>query len=96
MTHTDRREDVTVHDGPGRARPLVYAGVLLAVFVTTVIVLAVQAGTDAAMLTTLFAIVIAGTACGLWGTAMAVRDTDAHLPAAVERHLVEHPSRPAP
>jgi len=71
-------------DHNGRARPLVFAAVMLAVFVTTVIVLAVQAGTDAAMLTTLFSIVVAGTVCGLFGTAMAVKEThaDRHAMAA--------------
>jgi len=83
-THDEHAPDVR---GNGRARPLLYAAVMLVVFVATVIVLAVQAGTDTAMLTTLFAIVIAGTACGLWGTAMAIRDTQAHLPHVMEHHL---------
>jgi uncharacterized membrane protein YdcZ (DUF606 family) len=71
-------------DDNGRVRPLAFAAVMLAVFVTTVIVLAVQAGTGAAMLTTLFAIVVAGTVCGLFGTAMAVKEThaDRHAMAA--------------
>jgi hypothetical protein len=44
------------------------------------------------MLTTLFIVVLAGTACGLWGTAMAVRDThDHHL--STDHHLVA-PVRP--
>ncbi len=83
------RDRAAARDGNGRVRPLAYAIVALVVFVTTVIVLAVQAGTDAAMLTTLFAIVIAGTACGLWGTAMAIRETHPEL----HRHhdIAEHP-----
>jgi hypothetical protein len=64
-------------DGPvhemGRVQPLVYAAVVLGVFVTTVIVLAVKAGTGTAMVITLVAIVVAGTMCGLWGTTMAAR-----------------------
>lgn len=66
--------DAPVHDG-GRVQPLVYAAVVLVVFVTTVIVLAVKAGTGTAMFITLVAIVVAGAMCGLWGTTMATRGT---------------------
>jgi hypothetical protein len=59
----------------GRVQPLVYAAVVLVVFVTTVTVLAVKAGTGAAMVITLVAIVVAGTMCGLGGTTMARRGT---------------------
>jgi hypothetical protein len=62
-------------------RPLTYAALAMAVFVSTVIVLAVKAGTSAAMLTTLFVLVLASTACGLWGTAMAVREAHHHIPS---------------
>ena len=78
-------------------RPLFYASAVLAVFLTAVIVLAVKAGTSAAMLTTLFIIVLAATACGLWGTAMAVRDTDDHTrpreASFDEEHLVKPGTR---
>ena len=63
---------------PGRIQPLAYASVMLIVFVTTVIELAVKAGTGTAMLTTLVAIVVAGTVCVLWGTTMALRRPDGH------------------
>ena len=66
--------DTPVHE-LGRVQPLVYAAVVLVVFVTTVIVLAVKAGTSTAMFITLVAIVVAGTMCGLWGTTMAMRGT---------------------
>ncbi|HUY21114.1 MAG TPA: hypothetical protein VMV22_02115 [Acidimicrobiales bacterium] len=77
---------------PGRIRPLAYAVPMLVVFVTTVIVLAVKAGADAAMLTTLFAVTLGGTALGLWGTAMAVREIDGHREPVVDRGLAEQPS----
>ena len=75
------------HDGPsglvdaapnGRIRPMAYAVPMLVVFVTTVIVLAVKAGADAAMLTMLFAVTLGGTALGLWGTALAIREIESH------------------
>jgi len=99
--------DVTTHQatrgGNGRTRPLVFAAVVLALFVATVIVLAVQAGTDAAMLTTLFAIVVAGIACGLWGTAMAIRETHGehhapgtHAPRPAAPRLTEPSAQPTP
>jgi hypothetical protein len=71
------RSETEVRRAPfdSRGRALTYAAIVFAIFVTTVIVLAVKAGTSVAMLTTIFAIVLAATACGLWGTAMAVRDT---------------------
>ncbi|MGA2520038.1 MAG: hypothetical protein ABSG81_04375 [Acidimicrobiales bacterium] len=95
MPRTEPELDrAAIRHGNGRIRPLAYAAAVLAVFVTTVIVLAVQAGTDAAMLTTLFAIVIAGTVCGLWGTAMAIRETHPEFHRA--RELAEHPRTHAP
>jgi hypothetical protein len=60
----------------GRVQPLAYASVMLIVFVTTVIELAVKAGTGTAMFTTLVAIVVAGTVCGLWGTTMTLKQAD--------------------
>ena len=66
--------DGTVH-ALGRVQPLAYAAVALVVFVTTVIVLAVKAGTGTAMGITLVAIVVAGTMSGLWGISMAARRT---------------------
>ena len=79
--------------GNGRVRPVVLAAVTLVLFVVTVIVLAVQAGTDTAMLTTLFAIVVAGIACGLWGTAMAIRETHGEHPALDAPAPNQGPSR---
>ena len=86
MTRSPQTEAPAPRGHASHIRPLAYAAVVLAVFLTTVIVLAVKAGSGAAMLTTLFIVVLAGTACGLWGTAMAVRDThDHHL--STNHHL---------
>jgi hypothetical protein len=74
MALAPERADAPVPE-MGRVEPLVYAAVVLGVFVTTVIALAVKAGTGTAMVITLLAIVVAGTMCGLWGTTMATRGT---------------------
>ncbi len=74
---------------------LAYAVAMLAVFVTTVIVLAVKAGTDAAMLTMLVAVTLGATALGVWGTAMAVREIEGHREPAVDHVLVEPTRRPS-
>ena len=71
-------------------RPLTYAALAMALFVSTVIVLAVKAGTSVAMLTTLFVLVLASTACGLWGTAMAVREAHHHVPSEHDIDVPEH------
>ncbi|HUI03309.1 MAG TPA: hypothetical protein VLZ77_07190 [Acidimicrobiales bacterium] len=77
-------------DAGGTRTPLVCAAAVLAVFVVTVTVLAVKAGANAAMLATIFIVVMAATACGLWGTAMAVRETHPHgqiTEPVVDEHL---------
>ena len=65
----------------GRLVPVVYAATVLAVFVTTVAVIAVKAGTSSAIVTGVVTVTVAGTAFGLWGAAVAVRDT--HDPTRV-------------
>jgi hypothetical protein len=56
--------------------PLVYAFVILSVFVLAVIRMWVEDGASTAVVTAVAVIAIAATAIGLCGTAMAVRDTD--------------------
>ena len=65
----------------GRVVPVVYAAAVLAIFVTTVAVIAVKAGTSSAIVTGVVTVTVAGTAFGLWGAAVAVRDT--HDPTQV-------------
>jgi len=77
-------------DAGGTRTPLVCAAAVLAVFVVTVTVLAVKAGANAAMLATIFIVVMAATACGLWGTAMAVRETHHHGHALMDPISDEH------
>ena len=77
-------------DAGARLTPLVCAAAVLSVFVATVVVLAVKAGASVAMLTTIFVIVMAATACGLWGTAMAVRETHHHGHAHTDPFSDEH------
>jgi hypothetical protein len=57
-------------------RPLFYAGVILVVFVVSVITMALKDGASGAVVTTLLSFAITGTAVGVWGTAMAVRETE--------------------
>jgi len=75
-------------------RPLLIGLVTVAAFAVTVIVLALQAGTGAAMLTLVCVVVGALVLCGLWGTALAVRESEVHLSSALGHELAEHtPSR---
>ena len=87
---TDDRPPVDDPEAGTRRTPLVCAAAVLTVFVLTVIVLAVKAGASVAMLTTIFVIVMAATACGLWGTAMAVRETHHHGHALTDPITDEH------
>lgn len=71
-------------DGPRRARnvvPLLYAAAVLAVFVGTVAVIAVKAGTSSAIVTGVVTVTLAGTAFGLWGASMAVRESGHPAPS---------------
>jgi hypothetical protein len=58
---------------------IVVSSMILAVFVATVIALAFEAGTSIAVLAAILAVAIAVTAVGLWGAAMAVKETDSHV-----------------
>jgi hypothetical protein len=54
---------------------IIVSSMILAVFVATVIALAVEAGTSIAVLTAILAVAVLVTATGLWGAAMAVKET---------------------
>ncbi|HLN42566.1 MAG TPA: hypothetical protein VK215_08930 [Acidimicrobiales bacterium] len=56
--------------------PLFWMSVVVAVFVLAVIMMAIRDGASGAVLTALACVVITGIAFGLWGTAMAVKETD--------------------
>jgi FtsH-binding integral membrane protein len=56
-------------------RPRVYAWVTVSVFVAAVVTMAVKEGASGAVVTILLAFAMAGTALGVWGTAMAVKET---------------------
>jgi hypothetical protein len=53
-----------------------YASVLMAVFVIAVTTMAVKDGMSAAVTTALLFVACAGITVGLWGTAMAVMETE--------------------
>jgi hypothetical protein len=54
----------------------VYGSVILLVFVGAVITMTVKDGASGAVETALLAFAIAATAVGVWGTAMAVKETE--------------------
>ena len=60
--------------GERSAMPILYGLAILAVFVCTVAVIAVKAGTSSAIVTAVLTVTVGGTAFGLWGAAMAVRE----------------------
>ncbi|HVA04402.1 MAG TPA: hypothetical protein VMU64_11740 [Acidimicrobiales bacterium] len=57
-------------------RPLVYGSVILLAVVAAVITMTMKDGASGAVETALLALAIAATAFGVWGTAMAVKETD--------------------
>ena len=94
VQHAPRDDEQDVAARRGGFRPLLYGVVTAVAFVTTVVVLALQAGSGAAMLTTVFVVLGAVVLCGVWGTAMAVRESEAHLSSALARELLDNaPSR---
>jgi hypothetical protein len=64
--------------------PFLYGLAILAVFVGTVAVIAVKAGTSSAIVTAVLTVAVAGTAFGLWGAAIAVKETGASAPITGE------------
>ncbi len=58
------------------SRPLLYAGAILSVFVVAVTMMGLEDGPSGAAVTALVALALAGTVVGVWGTAMAVRETE--------------------
>ncbi len=66
--------------GHRRAVPILYGVAMLAVFVVTVTVIAVKAGSSSAIVTAVVTVAVAGTAFGLWGASMAVKETGGEAP----------------
>ncbi len=71
-----RRISSAPRDQSRLSRPFVYTGVILAAFVVAVVMTGVEDGPSAAAVTALLALALAGTVVGVWGTAMAVRETE--------------------
>jgi hypothetical protein len=57
-------------------RPFVYGSVITFVFVAALTTMTMRDGASGAVETALLGFAIAATAVGVWGTAMAVRETD--------------------
>lgn len=56
-------------------RPFVYGCGILLVFIAAVIIMSMRDGASGAFMTAFLAVVAAATAIGVWGTAMAVKET---------------------
>ena len=57
-------------------RPRVYVYAVVMLFVAAVVAMDFEHGTGGVVVTVLIALAVAGTALGVWGTAMAVRETE--------------------
>jgi hypothetical protein len=57
-------------------RPLVFACIVALVFIAAVIAMSIRDGVGGAFMTALLAVVVVATAFGVWGTVMAVRETE--------------------
>ena len=68
-----------------------YAGFILAIFVGTVAVIAIKAGTSSAIVTGVVTVTVAGIAFGLWGAAVAVRESG-HGPSSEDVGRASSPS----
>ncbi len=75
-TMESRRLDSAREDERRNVRPAVYASVILSVFVVAVTAMGLRDGASGAAVTALLAFAVAATAVGVWGTAMAVKETD--------------------
>jgi hypothetical protein len=77
MSMVDSR---SIGSAPEPARRIVkarlYAYAVVTVFVAAVIAMTLEDGIGGAIVTVLIALALAGTALGVWGTAMAVRETE--------------------
>jgi hypothetical protein len=71
-----KRAETVCEDERQAVSPLVYAFVILSVFVLAVIRMWVEDGASTAVVTAVVVVAIAGTAIGLCGTALAVKETD--------------------
>ncbi len=57
-------------------KPLVYGSVILAVFVGALTTMTMKDGASGGVETAILGFALAATAVGVWGTAMAVKETD--------------------
>lgn len=71
-----RRADAVRIGFRHRSKALLYAFVIFIVFAVVVITVAVEDGTSVAVMTGLLTVAGVGMTVGLWGAAMAVRETD--------------------
>ncbi|HEY5024515.1 MAG TPA: hypothetical protein VII76_06035 [Acidimicrobiales bacterium] len=56
-------------------RPFVYGCMILVVFIAAVTMMSMKDGASGALLTALGAVALAATGVGVWGTAVAVKET---------------------
>ena len=65
--------------GRRHVRPVLYGSSILVVCVAAVVLMAVVNGTGAAIMTAFLVITISGTALGLFGAGMAVKETELEM-----------------
>jgi hypothetical protein len=73
---------------------IVVSSMIVAVFVATVIALGMEAGTSTAVLAAVLAVALAVTAVGLWGTAMAIKETVSQINQHRARQIEGSPAGP--
>jgi uncharacterized membrane protein YobD (UPF0266 family) len=75
------------HPERGRIKPYTYAGVVVVLFASTVVSLALKAGTGTAVLVAVVAIALAAIFCGLCGAVLAAKETLVEVPVAHRNRL---------
>ena len=76
MSMVDSRPVASASERQRRnVRLLAYVAGILAVLVAAVTVMAIKDGASGALLTVVCVVAIAGTVLGIWGTSMAVKET---------------------
>lgn len=77
MSMVDSRPIASAQKSTRRSvRPLVFSCVVAVVFLAAVVAMSIRDGAGGAFMTALLAVVLVATAFGVWGTTMAVRETE--------------------
>ena len=74
------RQPLKARPDRGRVKPYTYAGVVVVLFASTVVSLALKAGTGAAVVVAVVAIAVAAIFCGVCGAILAAREALVEVP----------------